>query len=447
MRRSIYGFFFIVVNFFLSFAFASNAQQLFPRRGASSVKPTDVILKQDIHRFERAIAIIKHYYIKQVSYRSLFEGAISGMVSSLDPHSSYLNAKSFQELKSAVNGKFVGVGIVLTKDKSGALRVISPIDGSPAFKKGLKPQDLILKVGKRQIEDMSLIEAIGLIKGKAGSSVKLTVYRKGLDRPFVVTIVRRVIKIVSVDEKTLEPKYGYIKIKNFQHSTSSRLHAAIKKLLKKNHSLDGLVLDLRNNPGGILAQSAKVVDTFVSATKKNKYNNVIVYTKGRIPSASIRYVAHAGDMLHGVPMVVLINGGSASASEIVAGALQDYHRAVIMGTRSFGKGSVQTPVPLDKKTAIKITIALYYTPAGRVIQAEGIVPDVRVPELSIKTAKGSKRWFDEASYDRHLSGQQQNQVALQQREKTNEEEAKLAQKDYQLYQALLTLKSMQALRK
>ena len=362
----------------------------------------DQLLKKDVQRFVTAIALIHHYYIKNVSNEKLFNNAISDMIASLDPHSSYLNANDLKEIKTTISGEFVGVGIELTVSKDGILKVISPLDDSPAACTGIKPDDYIIKINDQLVQNISLPEAVSRIKGKKGTTLKLTVLRKGIDKPLIFNIKREPIHLISVKSKMLEPGYGYIRITFFQGPVKKQLHSAIDQLKKEaDGHLNGLVLDLRNNPGGLLNVSAEVANSFLNADKTHKYHDYIVYTKGRVPGADIRVKASGSDTIPNTPMVVLINGGSASASEIVAGALQDYKRAIIMGTPSFGKGSVQTVLPISNDEAIKLTTALYYTPAGREIQAKGIIPNVTVPELKVRLAELGLT-FHEANFQNHL---------------------------------------------
>ncbi len=365
----------------------------------------DELSKKNVQRFVTTIALIHRYYIKNVDNDELFNNAISGMIVSLDPHSSYLDTNDIKELKTTVSGEFVGIGIELTLSKDGLLKVISPLDDSPAARSEIKPNDFIVKINGQLVQNMSLLEAVGRIKGKKGTSVTLTVLRKSTDKPLIFNITREPIHLISVKSKMLEPDYGYVRITFFQGSVVTQLHEAISKLKTESNShLKGLVLDLRNNPGGLLDVSAGVADSFLDSNKIYQYNDYIVYTKGRVPGANIHIKATPGDLIPNTPIVVLINGGSASASEIVAGALQDYKRAIIMGTTSFGKGSVQTVLPIDHDDAIKLTTALYYTPAGREIQEKGIIPNVTVPELTILTIKPAEMGFtlDEADFQNHL---------------------------------------------
>lgn len=416
-----------------------------PQKVQQELKP---LPKKDIERFVTAIAIIHHYYIKDINNNDLFNNAIRGMVTALDPHSTYLDQNDMKELKTTISGRFVGIGVELTL-KDGLLKVISPLEGSPAQKAGIKPNDLIIKVNGTLVKDMTLSQAIKRIKGNAGTFVNLTVAREGADKPLEIKVRRDVVKLVTVKSKMLESGYGYVHLTFFQGPVEREMRDAINTLKKQaGGKLKGLVLDLRNNPGGLLDMAGAVADDFLDANKlNNKYDDLIVYTKGRVRGSNMKMKAHPGDLVAGTPMVVLINGGSASASEIVAGALQDYGRALIMGTRSFGKGSVQTVLPINEDHAIKLTTALYYTPAGRVIQANGIVPDITVPTLSI-TDKDEKNFgYDEANFSNRLPGSQtveQMRADAALREKIVDEELKIAKEDYQLYQALMTLKSLHA---
>lgn len=409
--------------------------------------PNNLPPKQ-VRRFVTAIAAVQHYYIKDKSDDKLFSSAIRGMISSLDPHSTFLDEEDLKELKTTVSGNFVGIGIELTT-QDGALKVITPIEDTPAFKAGVKAGDLIIKVNNMLIANMTLREAINHIKGKKGTKVKLTILRKDADKPLHLDVARDTIHVKTVKSKAIEDGYGYVRLTLFQGPVDKALHASIKKLLKKNNNhLKGFILDLRNNPGGLLNASADVADTFIDANKSNKFGNKLVYTKGRIPGSDLSFKAHTGDMIHGSPMVVLINGGSASASEIVAGALQDYKRAVIMGTRSFGKGSVQTVIPISENSAIKLTTALYYTPSGREIQAHGIEPNVVVPDLIVNKNQKEFLTIDESDYQNHLKNgaRKKEQARLDAIKKIRKAESKLAKDDYQLYEALMMLKGMHSLR-
>jgi carboxyl-terminal processing protease len=322
--------------------------------------------------FER----VRADYVEEVSDEKLIENAINGMLSSLDPHSSYLNAKSFKDMQVQTRGEFGGLGIEVTME-NGFVKVVSPIDDTPAFKAGLKPNDLITHLDKEAVQGMTLNEAVEKMRGKVNSDIVLTIKREGRD-PFDVTLTRAVIKIQSVRYRT-EGDIGYVRITSFNEQTTSGLERAVAKIRDQlGQNLRGFVIDLRNNPGGLLQQSVSVSDAFLERGE-------IVSTRSRRPDDAQRFNAKPGDLAKGLPLVVLINGGSASASEIVAGALQDHHRAIIMGTQSFGKGSVQTIIPLAGHGAIRLTTARYYTPSGRSIQAKGIVPDINVPQSKVES--------------------------------------------------------------
>lgn len=411
------------------------------------------ISPKELERLTKTIDAIQRYYIKNVDDETLMDNAISGMVTRLDPHSAFLNKQELADIQSTVSGEFVGIGVELTTDR-GMLKVISPIEGSPAQKAGLKPGDLIAKVNNKLIQDMTTSEAIDTIKGKPGTSVLLTIIRKGSAKPLVVSVMRDTVKVQAVQSKLLMPGYVYIRVSQFQGNIDKKIQEDIQKLqAESGGQLKGLVLDLRNNPGGLLDVSADVINLFLDKSETQKYHNLVVYTKGRIPSDDVSYSAQDHDLIPHVPMVVLINGGSASASEIVAGALQDYKRAVIMGTRSFGKGSVQTLIPISSNTALKLTTALYYTPSGREIQARGIEPDVIVPELSVDEKKMAGILdVDEANYGNHIENRDGNNDSenrnaryLEKRHQ-QDELVKLAKEDYQLYEALMMLKGAHALK-
>jgi carboxyl-terminal processing protease len=322
--------------------------------------------------FER----VRADYVEEVSDEQLIESAINGMLSSLDPHSSYMNAKNFRDMQVQVRGEFGGLGIEVTME-GGLVKVVSPIDDTPAAKAGLKPGDFITHLDGEPVVGLSLNEAVERMRGPVNSDIKLTVRREGKD-PFDVMLKRAVIKIQSVKSHLEGNDIGYIRITSFNEQTDSGLQNAMKALKNQpGNKLAGIVLDLRNNPGGLLDQAIAVSDDFLEQGE-------IVSTRGRHAEDGARYNAKAGDITGGLPMVVLINGGSASASEIVAGALQDHHRAVLLGTRSFGKGSVQTIIQLPGNGAMRLTTARYYTPSGRSIQAKGIEPDITVEPARIE---------------------------------------------------------------
>ena len=326
---------------------------------------------QELDTFASVLAIVQKNYVEPVSTKRLIDGAITGMLASLDPHSAYLTPDLYRDLEVETRGSFGGLGIEITI-KNGALTVVAPIEDTPAFRGGLKAGDQIIKIDDDFTKDMSLTEAVKRMRGPKGSKIKLTLHRTGVNELFTVTLARDVIKIQSVKAKMLDGGYGYIRVTTFQENTGDGVEKAIDGFEAKDHGkLKGIVFDLRDNPGGLLNQAVKVSDDFLDG-------GLIVYTQGREENQQQKYFSHKKKDYSDYPMVVLVNGGSASASEIVAGALQDQKRAVILGTQTFGKGSVQTILPLDDHSALRLTTARYYTPTGRSIQAVGITPDVDV---------------------------------------------------------------------
>jgi carboxyl-terminal processing protease len=330
---------------------------------------------RQLNLFGEVFERVRSDYVEDVTDRKLIEDAINGMLSSLDPHSSFMNAKAFQDTQIQTRGEFGGLGIEVTME-NGLVKVVSPIDDTPASRAGLKPGDFIVEIDGEQVQGLTLQDAVERMRGPVNSAIKLTL-RRGTQEPFTVTLQRAVIRIQSV-RSSIEGDIGYIRITSFTEQTESGLRSAIQKIKDQlGNKQKGIVLDLRNNPGGLLDQAIAVSDTFLDKGE-------IVSTRGRRAEDAQRYNAKPGDLLNGLPMVVLINGGSASASEIVAGALQDHHRAILLGTRSFGKGSVQTIIPLGGQGALRLTTARYYTPSGRSIQAQGIEPDIAVEQARLE---------------------------------------------------------------
>jgi carboxyl-terminal processing protease len=371
-------------------------------------------------------------YVEEIDDSTLLEYAIQGMLMGLDPHSVYLTDEAFQNLQDSTSGEFSGLGIEVGME-DGYVKVIAPIDGSPAEAAGLQSGDVILKLDNTAVKGMSLGEAIDIMRGEKGTEILLTIGRPGESQPFDVTVVRDTIKMASVRERWLEPGYGYIRIAQFQRHTGNDVKSSLQELME-DQPLKGLVLDLRNNPGGILRSSVDVAELFLDG-------GTVVYTEGRLANSDMLYPASANDSTGGTPIVVLINGGSASASEIVAGALQDHSRAVVMGTHSFGKGSVQTVLPLSEDRAVKLTTALYFTPNGRSIQAEGIEPDILVERAKV-TAYNKSRRLSEADLAGHLDN------ANGEGKKSNgakQNDSSLISEDNQLHEALTLLKGLNIL--
>jgi len=405
--------------------------------------PPKRIIKPDqkqLMRLGLAYSQIKKFYVKTEEDKKLFGGAIRGMLAALDPHSMYLDEEMLKDLNSQTRGKFAGIGVEITMDKN-IVKVIAPIDDTPAAKAGIKAGDYIIAIDDKPLIDMSVYKIVKLIRGKPGTTITLTVINKEDKKPRALKITREIIHVNSVKSKMLEKGYGYIRITNFQKDTGKKLITTVKKLQKESKGkLKGLILDLRNNPGGLLDSSVEAVDAFIDSALL-KGDTTIVYTKGRVKQAEMRIKATRGDLLNGAPIVVLINQGSASGSEIVAGALQDYKRALIVGKTSFGKGSVQTLLPLDNKTGIKLTTALYYTPKGRSIQAKGIEPDILIENLKISKPKEEAIFFSTIR-EKHLSRHLRNGNKTTKDKLTKAKQMKAATEDYQLYQALTILKTM-----
>ena len=388
---------------------------------------------EELRTFADVYNQIRIGYVEEIDDSTLLEYAIQGMLMGLDPHSVYLTRDAFQDLQDNTTGEFTGLGLEVGME-DGYVKIISPIDGSPAAGAGLQSGDVILKLGKIPVKGMSLNEAIDIMRGPKGSKIELTIGRPGESQPFEVTLVRDTIKVASVRERWLEPGYGYIRVAQFQSSTGADVGKSLKKLMAQEE-LKGLVLDLRNNPGGILRASVDVAGLFLDGGN-------VVYTEGRLGNSDMHYDADEKDSSDGTPLVVLINSGSASASEIVAGALQDQGRAVVMGTHSFGKGSVQTILPLSDSRAVKLTTALYFTPKGRSIQAEGIEPDIIVERAKVTAYNNSPR-VTEADLSGHLDNANgdSGKKSRVSRKAAND----LLSSDNQLYEALTLLKGLNVL--
>ena len=379
---------------------------------------------EELRHFTQAFDQIRQGYVEEIDDKALLEMAISGLLSSLDPHSVYLNENDFDDLQEHTTGEFGGLGIEVGME-GGFIKVITPIDDSPAQKAGILAGDLIIKLDDQLVQGMTLSDAIEIMRGPRGSKLTLTVVRPSKDGPFKVEVIRDIIQVTSIRARMLEPGFAYVRIAQFQEKTGTEFREALEKLLSEEKDLKGLVLDLRNNPGGLLNTSIEVADALLE-------EGLVVYTEGRLPSSNNKYYATPGDLLNGMPVVVLINEGSASAAEIVAGALQDQNRALILGTSSFGKGSVQTVIPLGENRAIKLTTARYFTPAKRSIQAEGIRPDIVVQPAEVHLLEMGEQ-VKEANLAGHLS----NAKVPPEGSKTD-----ISQEDNQLYEALNLLKGI-----
>ena len=387
----------------------------------------------DLRTFTKVYEHIRKGYVEEISDSTLLEYAIMGMLTVLDPHSAYLNADSLDDLQVNTTGEFGGLGIEVGME-NGFVKVISPIDDTPAARAGVQAGDLVIKLDEKPVKGMNLGDAVDLMRGPRGSKITLTIVREGLPQPFELVLTRDIIKVQSVRARMLEDGYALLRIAQFQVGTGADTAEAIADLQKEG-ALKGLIIDLRNNPGGVLQSSVEVADAFLD-------EGLIVYTEGRVDNADFRYNATPGDLTDGLPIVVLINDGSASASEIVAGALQDHRRAVILGTQSFGKGSVQTVIPLTENRAIKLTTARYYTPNGRSIQAQGIKPDIQVERAEVTALKSLNR-TTEADLQRHLiNGNGDKAVDSAERKKAEQDGDDLFSRDNQMFEALNLLKGI-----
>ena len=403
--------------------------------------PASGLPVEELRTFSDVFGRIKNDYVEEVPDKDMLENAIRGMLSGLDPHSSYLDQEQFKELQVGTTGEFGGLGIEVGME-DGFVKVIAPIDDTPAQRAGIEAGDLIIRLDDTPVKGLTLSEAVKIMRGKPGSVLKLTVVREGVDQPLKIDIKRAVIKVKSVKHRTLEDGFGYVRISQFQSKTAESMVEAVEKLKKEaGGSLKGMVLDLRNNLGGVLNGAVAVSDAFLK-------KGLIVYTEGRVSDSKLRFNATPDDILDSAPLVVLVNQGSASASEIVSGALQDHKRAIIVGTQTFGKGSVQTILPLSNGTAVKLTTARYYTPSGRSIQAEGIVPDISLDPVRVSAVERAFEPVKEADLSGHLTNgngkKSKKKVSDADQKKVDEEKAEesLAQTDYQLYEALNLLKGL-----
>lgn len=403
-------------------------------------KTVSVLPLEDLRVFTRAYEHIRKSYVTEIDDRTLLEYAIRGMLDELDPHSAYLDASSFEDLQVNTTGEFGGLGIEVGME-DGFVKVIAPIDDTPAARAGVEAGDLIIKLDGKTVKGLSLDEAVDKMRGPKGSELTITVVRDGVDSPFDIVLVRDTIKVRSVRAEIKENEFAYLRIAQFQLHTGDDIEREYKALLKKKPDLKGVVLDLRNNPGGVLQASVAVADHFLDA-------GLIVYTEGRQQDSNSKHMAKPGDITGGLPMVVLINDGSASASEIVAGALQDHGRALIMGTQSFGKGSVQSIIPITQERALKLTTALYFTPSGRSIQAEGIEPDIPVERVRV-TAVRQRSGVSEANLSGHISNTKNNDKSSEKnksKKPSSSDNTELQNTDSQLYEAITMLRGLNLLK-
>ncbi|MBS3965002.1 MAG: S41 family peptidase [Methylomonas sp.] len=433
----------ILLTGFLLGATVSLCSGVLAEKTAPAPKTDDinVLPFDELRLFTEIFGRIKQDYVEPVSDKKLLEDAIRGMLSGLDPHSAFLLSEEYKELQEGTTGQFGGLGIEVSME-SGFVKVVSPIDDTPAQRAGIKSGDLIVRLDDKPVKGMSLPEAVKIMRGEPGSKIVLTVIREGEAAPLKFELTRDIIKVKSVRGRMLEKNYGYVRISSFQSGTGQGLVDTLDDLKKENEgALKGIVLDLRNNPGGVLNAAVDVSDAFIQS-------GLIVYTEGRIRNSEMRFNATPDDIIDGAPIVVLINAGSASASEIVAGALQDHKRAVIMGEKSFGKGSVQTILPMSNGGAIKLTTARYFTPSGRSIQAEGIEPDVTLARFRLEALGKRVDVVKEADLTRHLEKPSAKEKDANDRG-TNEEDAaeKAAEsdpdaRDYPLHEALNLLRGV-----
>ncbi|MCU7936685.1 MAG: S41 family peptidase [Candidatus Thiodiazotropha sp. (ex Dulcina madagascariensis)] len=402
---------------------------------AQAQQETETLPLQQLRAFADIFGRIKANYVEPVEDNVLLENAIRGMVSGLDPHSNYLDSKDYKDLQVGTKGEFGGLGIEVGME-DGFVKVISPIDDTPAQHAGVQSGDLIVRLDDTPVKGLNLSEAVALMRGKPGTSIELTIIRKGEEKPIKLTVTRDIIRVASVKSRLLDQRFAYLRISQFQANTTNDMLKSLTRLQgEADGELQGMVLDLRNNPGGVLNAAVSVSDAFLES-------GLIVYTEGRESDSQLRFEAAPDDVLHGAPIVVLVNEGSASASEIVAGALQDHHRAVIMGSRTFGKGSVQTIIPITNTAAVKLTTARYYTPSGRSIQAEGIKPDIELEDVTLsKVEKRHVKPIKESNLSGHLPNGH-DAADEGSAEKRQEAGKSPSDKDYQLGEALNLLKGL-----
>jgi carboxyl-terminal processing protease len=398
---------------------------------AVAAKADDTVDLEDIRNFTRVYQIVRQAYVEKLDNKTIMKAAISGMLENLDPHSEYLDKEGLDELDEDTTGQYGGLGIEVLQVE-GALKIVSPIDDTPASRAGIKPGDTILKVDGMVIDNQNIDEAFKKLRGDPGSKITLTILHEKSDKPIDMPLVRERIAVTSVKVRQLDPGYVYIRLSQFQEDTATDMDKKLGDYITKNGAPKGAVLDLRSNPGGLLTTAVAVADAFLDS-------GTIVTTKGRLQDANLNFEAHPGDLLRGAPMIILTDNGTASAAEIVSGALKDNHRALIIGRRTFGKGVVQTVLPLDQDHAVKITTARYYTPNGTSIQAEGIKPDIALADLSVNKSDTPPQLIgSEADLRNHLA----NEKGTKDDKNASDDDGKLAIEDYALSQALNVLKGM-----
>ena len=389
---------------------------------------------EDLRVFAESFKRIRSSYVDEITDQDLLVLAIKGMLAELDPHSVYLDKEAIKNFEESTSGNYGGLGIEIIKEQS-FIKVISPIDDTPASRAGIESGDLITNLDGISVKGMSISDAVKIMRGKPETNISLSILKKGTSKVIDLNLTRQLVKVSSVSQRYLEEGFGYLRIAQFQARTAQEVREAIIKL-KDSGNLNGLIIDLRNNPGGILRASVDVADTFLD-------KGLIVYTLGRLEESQNRYEARPGDMLSGLPIVTLVNEGSASASEILAGALQDQERSIVMGTNTFGKGSVQTIIPITETRAVKLTTARYFTPNGRSIQAEGIIPDINVPRHRVTQRNRSNLKISEKNLSGHLTNKNSDSEKVD--NKTKKEESDLIFRDFQLYQALNVLTGLHKL--
>src|ERR1700754_573 len=398
---------------------------------AVAAKADDTVDIDDIRNFTRVYQIVRQAYVEKLDNKTIMKAAISGMLENLDPHSEYLDKEGLDELDEDTTGQYGGLGIEVLQVE-GSLKIVSPIDDTPASRAGIKPGDTILKVDGMVVDSQNIDEALKKLRGDPGSKITPTILHEKSDKPIDMPLVRERIAVTSVKVRQLDPGYAYIRLSQFQEDTATDMDKKLTEYIKKNGAPRGAVLDLRSNPGGLLTTAVAVAAAFLDS-------GVIVTTKGRLQDANLNFEAHPGDLLKGAPMVILTDNGTASAAEIVSGALKDNRRALIMGRRTFGKGVVQTVLPLDQEHAVKITTARYYTPNGTSIQAEGIKPDIPLADLAVNKSDTAPQLIgSEADLPNHLV----NEKAAKDDKSSSDDDGKLAIEDYALSQALNVLKGM-----